>query len=53
MASIRNSSSARKTVVDKGKTTTTPVTKDVIHRLERAGSWESARIARDYAKRSK
>jgi hypothetical protein len=46
-------SGARKTVVDTGKTTASPVTTDVVRRLQRAGSWESARIAREYSKGSK
>ena len=49
----RNGKSVKKTVVETGKTKTSPVTKDVVHRLERAGSWESARIAREYSQRSK
>ena len=37
-------------VVKSGKTATVTVTTETIRRLERAGSSESAKIARDYLK---
>jgi hypothetical protein len=38
-------------VVKTGKThTTTRVTSETVQRLERAGSWESAKIAREFVK---
>jgi hypothetical protein len=37
-------------VVKSGKTSTVNVTPDTVRRLERAGSSESAKIARDYVK---
>lgn len=40
-----------KPAVKTGKTPeTTRVTSDTVRRLERAGSWESAKIAREYVK---
>jgi hypothetical protein len=45
-----NSENGSNPVVKSGKTTTVTVTTDTVRQLERAGSSESAKIARDYLK---